>query len=88
MVHPVESSGSGWFSWLWAKSGTDILGDEECVDIVGSRRKNGVFSSLTDDERHQLHAALVQLEAPADNEKHRDDIGKCLPSFTVLCLFF
>ncbi|XP_037798990.1 vacuolar protein sorting-associated protein 13A-like isoform X1 [Penaeus monodon] len=75
MVHPVESSGSGWFSWLWAKSGTDVIdGDDECVDIVGSRRKNGVFSSLTDDERHQLHAALVQLEAPVDNEKHRDDI--------------
>ncbi|XP_071548119.1 LOW QUALITY PROTEIN: intermembrane lipid transfer protein VPS13A-like [Panulirus ornatus] len=73
LVHPVESSSAFWFSWLWQRGSTHVVDKEETVDIVGARRKNGLFTSLTEDERHQLQAALLHLEAPRD-DMHRDDI--------------
>ncbi|XP_042202978.1 vacuolar protein sorting-associated protein 13C-like isoform X2 [Homarus americanus] len=73
LVHPVESSSESWLSWLWGRGSDNDVNDEETVDIVGSRRKNGPFTSLTEDERRQLRAALLQLEAPR-NDMHRDDI--------------
>nr|XP_045607569.1 vacuolar protein sorting-associated protein 13A-like isoform X2 [Procambarus clarkii] len=73
LVHAVEPSTTGWFSWLWGRDGSYDIDDEETVDIVGSRRKNGPFTSLTEDERRQLRSALLQLDAPGD-DLHRDDI--------------
>lgn len=73
LVHPVESSESGWFSWLMGGSKHQVPDDTEIVDIVGTRRRNGPVTTLTEEERRQLHAALMELEA-AGEEVHRDDI--------------
>lgn len=75
LVHPVESSESGWFSWLMGGSKHQVPDDTEIVDIVGTRRRNGPVTTLTEEERRQLHAALLELEA-AGEDVHRDDIGK------------
>ncbi|KAK8726843.1 hypothetical protein OTU49_010088, partial [Cherax quadricarinatus] len=64
LVHPVEPSGAGWFSWLWGSDGVSVEDEDDAVDIVGSRRKNGPFTSLTEDERRQLRTALMQMDGP------------------------
>lgn len=75
LVHPVESSESGWFSWLMGSSNQQVPDDSETVDIVGTRRRNGPVTTLTEEERRQLHAALLELEATGE-DVHRDDIGE------------
>lgn len=49
--------------------------DTGTMDIVGTRRRNGPFTTLTEEERRQLHAALLELEV-AGEDVHRDDIGE------------
>lgn len=51
--------------------------DMGTVDIVGTRRRNGPFTTLTEEERRQLHSALLELEATGE-DVHRDDIGEKL----------
>lgn len=83
LVHPVESFEGGWFSWLVGGSDPHVAEDTGTVDIVGTRRRNGPFTTLTEEERRQLHAALLELEAPGE-DVHRDDIGEfsCSSVFT------
>lgn len=85
LVHPVESSESSWFSWLIGGSNYQVLEDTGTVDIVGTRRRNGPFTSLTEEERRQLHAALLELEAIGE-DVHRDDIGEMLVIFVHVLL--
>lgn len=75
LVHPVESSERGWFSWLFGSGSHQVPDDIGTVDIVGTRRRNGPFTTLTEEERRQLHAALLELEV-AGEDVHRDDIGE------------
>ncbi|XP_068229043.1 intermembrane lipid transfer protein VPS13A-like [Palaemon carinicauda] len=72
-ILPVKSTSEGWFSWLWSSNAEndDGLG---VMDIVGNQRKNGVLASLTEEEKQQLHSALVQLESQGENDIHKDDI--------------
>ncbi|XP_063887436.1 intermembrane lipid transfer protein VPS13A-like isoform X2 [Scylla paramamosain] len=74
LVHPVESSEGGWFSWIIGSSDPHATDDAMVVDIVGTRRRNGPFTTLTEEERRQLHAALRELETPGE-DVHRDDIA-------------
>ena len=65
-------------------SDSHVAEDAGTMDIVGTRRRNGPFTSLTEDERRQLHSALLELEAPGE-DVHRDDIG--VRSFLLLANF-
>ncbi|MPC33914.1 Vacuolar protein sorting-associated protein 13A [Portunus trituberculatus] len=75
LVHPVESSEGGWLSWMIGSSDPHASDDAVVVDIVGTRHRNGPFTTLTEEERRQLHAALQELETPGE-DVHRDDIGE------------
>ncbi|KAG0722861.1 Vacuolar protein sorting-associated protein 13C [Chionoecetes opilio] len=69
----LEPSGGGWFSWLMGASESHRAEDAGTVDIVGTRRRIGPFTALTEEERRQLHTALLELNAPGE-DVHKDDI--------------
>lgn len=89
LVHPVESSEDGWFSWIIGSNDPHATDDAAVVDIVGTRHRNGPFTTLTEEERRQLHTALRELETPGE-DVHRDDIGEefsCFWLIVDICLY-
>ncbi|KAK7084546.1 hypothetical protein SK128_022287 [Halocaridina rubra] len=74
-VHPVKDNRKYWFSWLWG-SGPDesATSEDATMDVIGNQKKNGIFASLTEEEKKQLLSALMQLESSGENDIHKDDI--------------
>ena len=46
------------------------------MDVVGSQKSNGVFGSLTAEERAQLAEALKYIDEPKPGNNIDDYIGK------------